>query len=73
MGLNSDTADGWVKVNDVLTSEYFKDMTKEILMKAGRKKRSAFRVRPCSRKGHHEGRVRLAMALGSGTAEKHLT
>eukprot|EP00437_Effrenium_voratum_P021273 CAMPEP_0181441884 /NCGR_PEP_ID=MMETSP1110-20121109/23739_1 /TAXON_ID=174948 /ORGANISM="Symbiodinium sp., Strain CCMP421" /LENGTH=329 /DNA_ID=CAMNT_0023565785 /DNA_START=45 /DNA_END=1034 /DNA_ORIENTATION=- len=33
VGLNSDTADGWVKVNDVLTSEYFKDMTKEILMK----------------------------------------
>lgn len=33
VGLSSDSAEGWVKVNDVLTSDYFKDMTKEILMK----------------------------------------
>ena len=34
VGLTSDSADGWVKVNDVLASDYFKDMTREILMKA---------------------------------------
>ncbi|CAK9083015.1 unnamed protein product [Durusdinium trenchii] len=33
VGLTSDSADGWVKVNDVLASDYFKDMTREILMK----------------------------------------
>lgn len=33
VGLSSESAEGWVKVNDVLTSDYFKDMTKEILMK----------------------------------------
>ena len=35
VGLNSESADGWVKVTEVLTSEYFKEITKEILMKAG--------------------------------------
>ena len=34
VGLNSESADGWVKVTDVLASEYFKEITKEILMKA---------------------------------------
>lgn len=33
VGLSSDSAEGWVKVNDVLTSDYFKDMTRDILMK----------------------------------------
>ncbi|CAE7736121.1 unnamed protein product [Symbiodinium pilosum] len=33
VGLNSESADGWVKVTDVLASEYFKEITKEILMK----------------------------------------
>ncbi|CAE7833778.1 EMB2654 [Symbiodinium sp. KB8] len=33
VGLNSESADGWVKVTEVLTSEYFKEITKEILMK----------------------------------------
>eukprot|EP00438_Fugacium_kawagutii_P019621 Skav232794 [mRNA] locus=scaffold614:285013:285824:+ [translate_table: standard] len=33
VGLTSDSAEGWVKVESVLTSDYFKDMTREILMK----------------------------------------
>ncbi|CAE7203099.1 unnamed protein product [Symbiodinium natans] len=33
VGLNSESSDGWVKVTDVLDSEYFKAITKDILMK----------------------------------------
>ena len=42
VGLNSESADGWVKVTEVLTSEYFKEITKEILMKA-----ASEQLRPC--------------------------
>lgn len=34
VGLKCESDDGWVRVSDILGSDYFKDMTKDILMKA---------------------------------------